>query len=570
MRFLTPLVATILLFELLSASHAQEPADAPPAAWKTEIKGCAIPMRDGKTLAADIYLPKNPGQYPTVLIQTPYNKDRMGAVTPDSGEAGRGSQNTYSQFDFDNFAYVIVDWRGFYASKSAMQGVNKRQWKRGQDGFDTVEWIAKQSWSNGKVGTWGGSALGKQQLDTAAEQPPHLVCCVPLIASMGQSYEAYYQGGVKLEAHVERLDQLGYGVSTVVNDNPLPDTLTWRLARKLTYAPEKINVPCLMVSGWWDNYPDQVVETFNDICAKGGEAARKHSKLVMGPWSHTAIDIAKQGDLEFKNAANYSTKLTLKFLDFWLRDQKDNGFDNAARVHYYLCGEEAWHEAPQWSAIKTQPRCFYLHAQGTINEVQPAKQMPPATDGSSAPEVLTRAFRYDSKNPLPTRGGANLPPLTHGPKDNAASEKRSDLLVYSTGKLEKPVTLVGNTELEFTFSVDRVDCDFHVHLCDSDGKASYLVAEGIQRAKLVSGAVKLLTPGEKTRIKVKLNLAAYTFVAGHELKIMLSCGNWPRYERNCCTGDDHWDEKKAMEVNVTLYHDAEAPVILRLPAPVSK
>jgi predicted acyl esterase len=113
--------------------------------------------------------------------------------------------------------------------------------------------------------------------------------------------------------------------------------------------------------------------------------------------------------------------------------------------------------------------------------------------------------------------------------------------------------------------VDRVDCDFSVRLCDSDGKSDYLVAEGIQRVKLRNGKVELLKLGEKTRLKVKLNLASYTFAKEHELKILLSSGNSPRYERNCHTGDNHWDESKALELSVTIYHDADNPAVLRLP-----
>ncbi len=101
----------------------------------------SIPMRDGKKLAADIYLPSTPGTYPVILVQTPYNRLYYRINQP----LGLGSLTGLP------YALVVVDWRGFYGSASAMVANPDR----GKDGYDIVEWIATQTWSNGKVGTWG-------------------------------------------------------------------------------------------------------------------------------------------------------------------------------------------------------------------------------------------------------------------------------------------------------------------------------------------------------------------------------------------------------------------------------
>lgn len=553
MRTTLALVVSLLALTTVTAQEA-------PPAWKTEQRDIAIPMRDGKSLAANVLLPDKPGQYPCILVQTPYNKNNLNREYGDNeraGEAARGSAKAWSQFDRENYAYVFVDWRGFFGSRAAMQGVDKRTWKRGQDGFDCVEWCAKQSWCNGKVGMWGGSALGKQQFDTAAEQPPHLVCAAPLIAYHGQRYEAYYEGGVKLEAHVSALDRLGFGVGDMVTRAPNPDAPIWTLAKRMSYAPEKITVPCLMVSGWWDNFPRDVIENFNDLLSKGGEAARKHSRLVMGPWSHTAIDVPKQGDLEFAAAEDYSTKMTLKFFDYFLRDKKDNGYDRLPRVHFFQCGEDKWVTADSVGAFKTSERELFLKASAKLGAERP--------EAASDEDKLVRAFKYDPRKASPTLGGANLPPLTHGPKDNAALLKRDDVLVYTTGKLEEALALFGSVELEFSFVVNRVDCDFHVRLLDDDGKCAFLVAEGIQRAKWRSGKLELLKPGQEARVKVRLNPSCYTFNKGHELKLVLTCGNSPRYERNTHTGADSWDESKALDIEVTVFHDASRKAVLRMP-----
>ena len=548
------------LFLVLVWCAVGAPANATD--WPREQNDLRIPMRDGKSLAARVLLPAQPGRYPCVLIQTPYNKARMGQEVGDVAqvaETARGSADTWRRFDRDHYAYVFVDWRGFYGSKDAMAGVKRLTWRRGQDGYDCVEWCAAQSWCDGKVGTWGGSALGKQQFDTAAEKPPHLVCCVPLIVYMGQRYEAYYEGGVMLEAHVKTLDRLGFGVSNMVAKTPLPEARIWSIARNRTYSPEKIAVPCLMISGWWDHYPADVVGMFNDIVARGGTGARTESKLIMGPWSHTAVDLARQGDLVFENASGYSGKITLQFFDYFLRGMKDSGWANVPRVSVYQCGDEQWIPGESWTAVQGRPQTLQLFGDGRIG-ASPADSAPAATP-------QTRSYTYDPRQASPTLGGQNLPPLTHGPKDVASIEKRPDVLVYRTEVLTTPLRLRGEAELALTVSCDRPDCDLQVRLCDADAAGrSFLVGETIQRAKLRDGkTVQLLKPGQPFPLTLRFPPHAYTWQPGHRLELIVTSGNSPRYERNPHTGADHWDDAAAKPVTVTIQHTPESPTLLRLP-----
>ncbi len=523
--------------------------------WKAEQRDVSIPMRDGKGLAADVWLPKAEGKYPAVLIQTPYNKKNMGAPISgeikDVGETGRGAvSDTLGLLDRDHYAYVVVDWRGFYGSKDAQEGVDRKSWRRGMDGFDTVEWIASQPWSDGQVGTWGGSALGKQQLDTAAEQPPHLVCCVPLIAAMGQRYEFYYDGGCYLEAHVKTLDVLGYGVSKMVLANPRPGTLIWKGAERLSYHPEKIQVPCLMISGWWDHYPDQVIETFEDIVAGGGPKAKEGSKLLLGPWDHVGVGLAKQGDREFKGAELESAHSAKAYFDYWMLGKKDNGWDTTPRVRWWRINEDqqagsarGWASGESWSALTRKATSVWLGADGKIGLEKP-------TDAG------TRAYTCDPKDPTPTLGGANLPPVPHGPHLENDLDKRKDLLVYSTGKLAAPLSLNGKAELSFEVEVDRPCCDFMARLCDVDPDGHvYLIADAARRLWDVKA-------GATQKVTLTFPTTAVTWPAGWELRVYLSSSNWPRYERNTHTGADHWDAKAAVPLAVTVHHPAE----LKLPA----
>src|SRR5947207_2193843 len=163
--------AIVLMFTAAAVLAAQDrivPSDSGFDGFAT-----TIPMRDGKALAADLYRPRSSGRYPVVLIQTPYNKSLMRPWWAGVGQYGKDSLFTDTRY-----AFVVTDRRGRYGSKSAEVPGGQQPWL-GQDGFDTIAWIAKQDWSNGKVATWGASALAVAQYETARENPPALVSAVP-------------------------------------------------------------------------------------------------------------------------------------------------------------------------------------------------------------------------------------------------------------------------------------------------------------------------------------------------------------------------------------------------------
>lgn len=504
-------------------------------AWAEVRKDIGIPMRDGKSLAADLYLPPERGAYPCILIQTPYNKKHLGAPTASgegrSGEAGRGAVADMRSFiDRKRFAYVVMDWRGFFSSKAALQGVNRRTWRRGLDGYDAVEWIARQEWCNGKVGTWGGSALGKQQFATAIERPPHLVCCAPLIAALGQRYEFYYDGGVYREAHARTLDTLGFDLSRRVRETPDRNAPLWKIVRNLTFRPEKIEVPCLMITGWWDHYPDEIIETFEGIIDLSGPEARSHSRLLIGPWDHVSIGLARQGGREFKEAAGASAEAARRFFERFLLGEK-NGWEKTPRVRYWQVNETRWHETERWSAIERRTRKLHLRPEGLLG---------------SEPAEGTRTYTHDPVNPTPTLGGANLPPLQHGPRSQEALGSRADVLAYGTGPLDPPLRINGNVTLAFDFTADRESCDFMARLCDVRDGIPWLLADAAVR-------IRTITPGENRRATLRFPVTAATVT---DLRIFLSSSNWPRYERNPHTGADRWNEKDAKAVTVILRHEA--------------
>jgi predicted acyl esterase len=535
---------TIVAGATLAVALLVSPLRAEDEPWTPEQTSVAIPMRDKASLAADVFLPPTPGKYPAVVVQTPYDRTLMRPSLRGVGERG--------PWDRAHYAYVVVDWRGFFGSKNAGRVGAAR---RGLDGFDVVEWAAAQSWCDGKVGTWGPSALGRIQLDTAQEAPPHLVCCVPLVAPIGQRYEDYYEGGVFKEAHAEKLDALGFNVSRLVAAAPSPDAPAWKLARAAEHV-ERMNVPMFFITGWYDHATARELESFRALVAGGGPRAREGSKLLVGPWTHTGIDQANQGDLEFPSAAGEAARETRLFFDFHLRGETKNGWAERPRVRMWRINEESWNAADTWPPAESDVAALFLRADGTLDAKAPPDDEP------------TRKYVDDPASPVFTIGGANLPAkhVTVGPRDQAPLLARDDVLVYTSAPFAEPLRLDGVASVRVTLRADRPSVDVAVRLCEvlADGR-TMLVADAVRRAAPTAAA--------SATAHVEMPPLAVTFPKGGRLRLIVAGSNWPRYERNPHTGDPHFDPAKSAPASVEILSGALflplAPAV-KPPAPETK
>ena len=337
-------LAVLSLAAPLSAREASFlPDDSPFVGYEMKI-----PMRDGTHLVGDVYIPKDGGgPFPVVLVQTPYNKANQRPAFAGAGDRWGGLfQNT-------TYAFVVVDWRGLFASRgAAIPGVRGGN---GQDGFDTVAWISGQEWCGGRVGTWGGSALGGAQFKTAAEKPPNLVCIVPSIMPLNLGYDLYFPGGVVWAEFTKFLGRLGWDIYGQLIQQPVKNEM-WKMIEANTFIkPSDIRVPTLMVSGWYDLYTDEVISSFEQIRTEGGDEARAHSKMIMGPWLHSSVDLEPQGELSYPGAVGYSAQKTIEFFDHWLRGI-DNSFDALPAIAYYQMGTEQWRHTDGWPPESATPR----------------------------------------------------------------------------------------------------------------------------------------------------------------------------------------------------------------------
>ncbi len=507
-----------------------------------------IPMRDTNVLAADLwYAGPSPTAKPVILIQTPYNRKlyRVGTIP---GYAG-GTLFPNST----NYNYVIVDWRGFYGSAgAAVPGYN-----RGLDGYDCTEWIAAQPWSNGRVGTWGSSALGFIQYQTAFQHPPHLTCCNIQVMYFQTRYDSYYYGGDYRLEEAQSTASLGLINSNNILAHPDYD-FYWKTAESLTDTPQQMAVPSLIVGGWFDHTPNSVLQAYAELQTNSNPSVIGKQWFIFGPWTHEGVGEAQQGILNFPNTTNLFDQ-EISFWDYELRNVTNNAWASQPFVQFYQIGENIWVDNRSWpgpgtwAGITRLPQTLYLGDGGQLTTA------PPAAGG--APD----SYAYDPNNPTPSFGGARFTPsdptVPDGPQNESTNiETRADVLVYSTAVLTNDLRMnATNLLVTLSASSSRTDTDFAVRLTDvyPDG-SSIILVQGICRARFRNSlsTEQLMTPGVIYQIPVQLQNLAYTFRQGHRLRIVVSSADYPMYDANLNNGGPMYTNGPAFIATNSIYHDA--------------
>jgi len=520
------------------------------ASQHVEHLGVAIAMRDGKRLTGDVFLPAAEGRFPTIYIHTPYNRQFGGAPLPDE-------LLSTELRDRDHYAYVIVDWRGFFGSEEA--AVPGQKPNHGHDTYDVIEWIGQQSWSNGKVGMWGISAVGAVQYQAAIQKPPHLVCIVPSSAHPGFPYQQFYYGGVLELYHLGVFNVAGHGRGQLIKSHPTYDRF-WKAAERRDDL-SRIDLPTLFITGWYDTHPGLKIHSLRALATPDKQHCND-MKLIVGPWLHTKIGQRRQGALEYPAAESFADRQTMRFFDYWLRGRTDNGWDREPTIRYFQMGTNRWKGAPAWPP-KTTTVKYYPGTGGRLTKDLPGAEKPDA-------------YRYDPKNPTPTLGGCLIElrkaklQIPNGPRDlRQKVEGRQDVITYTTDVLEENLEVVGAVRVKLYVSSDRRDTDFAVRLTDvyPDGR-SMLVTDGIQGMKFRKSLERpeLIEPGKVYAVTVKLPPTAQTFVKGHRIRIVVSSANYPRFAANRNLDRQRLLGPRALVATNRVYHDQEHPSAVLFPA----
>ena len=570
-------------------------------------KNLPVTMRDGISLATDVYRPAGNEPLPVVMLRLPYNKENPLLLFL-SGDILRVAQAGY--------AVVVQDCRGTYAS----EGEFNPYFQEAQDGADAIAWAAAQPWCSGVVGTMGASYYGATQWLAASEQPPALRAMAPFITT-DQYYDRWtYQGGAfqlgfmlqwaastfAVGEVVRRLGQGrasmaefaaviagGDGVAAAYEHLPLSDVPGleqfapyyrdwlahpsydeyWRAAAPREHY-EKISAPALNFGGWYDLFLGGTLANYTGMQARGGSAAaRKHQRLVIGPWAHGyngGVYPERNFGLMAMDAVADVTGMQIRWFDHWLKGQANGVLDDQP-VKLFIMGLDAWREEADWPLPDTHYEKWYLHSEGRANSA--------AGDGllsTSAPGAeIADSYLYDPRDPVRTCGGATFLPglfvaANAGPRDQRAIEARADVLCYTSAVLEEDLEVTGPVSLSLFVSSSAVDTDFTGKLVDvyPDGRAMILT-DGILRARYRESlsAAKLMQPGTVYELQIDMVATANLFRAGHRIRLEVSSSNFPRFDRNTNSGGVIADETAADFVVATnrVWHDGSHPSYLVLP-----
>ncbi len=527
----------VLLLALVLSLAALAPAFSQQSAVRRADE--MMPMRDGVKLATSIYLPEGEGPWPVVLVRTPYGKDTQ--ASGNSAWTKRG------------FALVTQDCRGRFKS----EGQYRPFLDDPEDGYDTVEWIAKQKWSNGKVGMFGASAMGITSNLAAMANPPHLAAIFVMVARSSIYHQSAFNGGV----FRKELNELW--LKRMNADDVLLETFRHNVydgfydSNEMSKHWQKIHVPAYNYGGWYDIFSQGNVSSFVGLQAKGAGKARGNQKLMMGPWGHGAIEEVKYP----ANSVINVNEEAMRWFEYWLKGI-DNGIMREPAVKYYAMGDVSdpkapgneWRTSPTWP-VASRITSYYLQPGGALGDKSPSVQ------------ESADAYQYDPKNPVPTIGGSNLF-IKKGPMDQRAVGDRKDVLKYMTPVLDSPVEVTGQIEAEIWAESDAPDTDFMVKLIDvyPDG-TERLVLDSAFRARFREGFDRevFMKKGEVYKFKIDLWCTSLVFNRGHRIAVHVTSSNDPRYDPNPNTGKPMRADSETRVATNAIHHDRKHPSRILLP-----
>ena len=533
-----------------------------------------IPMRDGTRLAAHVFLPRGDGPFPVILMRTPYGK-------PDAnfGEAARYTEA--------GLAMVVQDCRG--------RGDSGGTWDPfrfdAEDGFDTQEWVGRQPWCNGSVGTMGGSYVGWTQWASAPLASRYLKTMVPVVPFQSVYHDIAYPGGAFQLSLVLGWGAVVGGVTLdpakhkdpyaylPLNrwgdqfDQEVPYLRDW--VEHATYDDywkqrgidgrfEDVTVPILNIGGWYDIFSKATLEMVAQVRQKSKNRwARRNQFVVMGPWGH-GPDVTKLGELSFGDQARLGIgELQFKWFQYWLNGA-ETGVEDWPPVYLFVMGRNEWRPENEWPLARTEFTRWYLHSGGDAQTRTGHGTLSTQEPGDEPADT----FVYDAAQAVPTKGGNNLmgPPV--GPFDQSELEERSDILVYTSAPLQEPVEVTGPVRMVLYASSTAPDTDFTGKLVDvhPDGQA-YNLCDGIIRARYRESLTEptLILPGRIYRYEIDLWVTSNEFQPGHRIRVEVSSSNFPRFDRNPNSGKPFGTDVELLSATQTIHHNAAHPSHLLLP-----
>ena len=519
---------------------------------------------DGIDLVSEIYLPKGLDRAPTILVRLPLpkwwkNQVRLNVV----GEtwASRG------------YAVVYQGTRGTYRSGGNFYPLVAER----RDGIETLQWLSQQSWYDGRVGMWGGSAFGHTQWVLWDQTDPGVSAFAIQIASTN-FYEMFYPGGAfSLES------ALYWAVRSSRRGNFVPSHATlepgyWHLpvveaddwvVRDLAFFNDwathrekdaywreidgenrarELAAPVHLLAGWHDAFLPTQLEDFIEIQRHADPEVARRCRLVIGPWGH-ANNVHLPGTGEAPDYRRASVDLVIPWFDQHLLGME---VAPAAPVRVFVMGINEWRDEESWPLARAVPTAFHLRSEGRLTR-------DPPSNAKAFDEYV-----YDPRDPVPSAGGSMLGPRSGIQLQNEV-ETRSDVLVYTTEPLAEDVEITGPTTLVLYVTTSAVSTDFTGKLVDvhPNGDA-YNISDGILRRSYTQTDPNASAPAP-TRIEIKLWPTSIVLARGHRIRLEVSSSNFPRFDRNPNTGRSIATETETVIANQRVHHHVDAPSHVVLP-----
>jgi predicted acyl esterase len=519
----------------------------PPLGVKLD-ENVYVTMRDGIKVAVDIYRPEADGKYPCLFSTSAYMKSVQQHPPQYTHMIEAGATDFFVP---RGYVHVIAQARGTGYSQGRYGFLDKDEQ---QDGYDLIEWIARQPWCDGNVGMIGDSYFAMIQYLIAALNPPHLKCIVPYDGCTDFYRDFTYQGGIfhggfngpwgidtLLQAvwpgEVEgKLPPANWFVDLA--SNPHDGPYYWE--RSSYNKVDKIKVPVLNIiqqAGYLHSRGQ--LSVYNDIKAP--------KKLIVAP---TAGYFAHVHWIYNKPLNEY----VLRWLDYWLKGDK-NGIMEEPGVAIYDSATREWRYENEYPLARTSWAKFYLHS--SLN----------GSAGESKYGSLSMESPEDEK-----------PDRFTMPDSTGMMRQGKPVLSYVSSPLDKDIRVWGPLSLTLYGSSSAIDTNWFVKLGDIDENGKLLVltqfhlrasCREVDAASSKPGQPfhpflkqELLKPGQVYEFQIELIPIFHTFKAGHKMWLHIAGDRVPEYHLPLHTPNLQLFPEPTENL---VYHDSGHPSHLVLP-----
>lgn len=542
------------------------------AQYAVRSESLVMTASDGVKLVSDVFHPQRLRRVPTILVRIPYSKtftNRLRSKIVGRMWAERG------------YTVVIQSTRGRAPSTGDYYPLRAER----RDGIETLAWIAKQPWYDGRIGMWGGSTFGYTQWAIADQVNPGPSSLMNYLSSTS-FYRMFYPGGAfALESALnwavrshgtedeadwpsqERLHPSYTGLPVLEADkraigtkidffrdwlnHPENDSF-WRQIDGDDRAAS-VKAPVLLMAGWFDPFLPGQLSDFDAIRRKAPPKIASRTRLVIGPWAHAiTVRLPNAPDLGSFRLATLSPSIP------WFDETLAGANSDEAPVRIFVMGINQWRDEKEWPLTRAQNKNLYLTSSGAANTLSGngklSLSMPTASDPADH-------YEYDPQNPVPTAGGAMISNQAGVFRQNQV-EMRPDVLVYTAPTFTEDAEVTGPIKAVLYVSTTARSTDFTAKLVDvyPDGSA-YNISDGILRK---SYDLKTLAEGVD-EITIDLWPTSYVLQRGHRLRLEIASSNYPHFDRNPNTGRTISTETAPVTAHQTIYHDLRRQSHLVLP-----